>query len=392
MSNAPASLDAFARKKLQLLETRNQRRSLKVSNSSSGMRLQRDGRSLINFCSNDYLGLSQHPEVIRAAQEAAANYGAGSGASRLVTGGHELLFQLEARLAAFKGTQDCIVFGSGYLANLAITPALAGPEDLILIDEWAHACLFAGAQLSRARIKRFAHNDSAQLDRLLDEERGEVRHAMILTDGVFSMDGDIAPLPDMLAVAKRHDAWMLVDDAHALGILGGGRGSAHAFSPPAPAPLQMGTLSKAIGSYGGYLCATHEVCELLRSRARPLVFTTALPPAVIGAALKALELIESGAVDTDRPLALARRFCSHLGLPEPATPIVPIILGAETTALDASAALDAAGFLVTAIRPPTVPPGTARLRVTFSAAHSQSDVDALAATLSDYLLRQSAAE
>lgn len=385
MSQSMNSLDAFARSKLSALEARNRRRRLLVSNNSADMLVERNGKRLINFCSNDYLGLSHHPEVIKAAQFAMEEFGAGAGASRLVTGGYALLFELEARLAKLKGAEDCVLFGSGYLANLAITPALAGPDDLVLIDELAHACLYGGAQLSRARTLRFRHNDLDQLDELLNEHRAQARHALILTDGVFSMDGDLAPLPDMLALADRYDAWTLVDDAHGLGVLGGGAGVAHTFTPPARAPLQMGTLSKSIGSYGGYLCASHEVCELLRSRARPLVFTTALPPASAAAALKALDLIETGRIDIDRPIRLARRFCSALGLPAPDSPVVPVIIGSESDALAASAALEQAGYLVTAIRPPTVPEGTSRLRITFSATHKEADVDRLAHVLSSHI-------
>ena len=349
MTSEPTSLDRFATRKLEGLSRRNLRRQLANTQAIDAVTVERDGQRLINFCSNDYLGLSHHPEVIEAARQAVLEHGAGSGASRLVTGGHPLLFELERRLAAFKGTQDCIIFGSGYLANLAITPALLGSADLVLIDEYAHACLHSGAQLSRARVERFRHNDMADLASKLEAARGDARHAMILTDGIFSMDGDIAPLPDLLALANRHDCWLLVDDAHGIGTIADGRGSAHAFIPAATAPLQMGTLSKALGSYGGYLAASHQVCELLRTRARPLVFTTAPPPASIGAALKALDLIEQQAELCNRPLALARRFCAGAGLPEPISPIVPVILGDENSALLASEHLRKAGLLVAAI-------------------------------------------
>lgn len=392
MTSAAASLERFAADKLAQLDRKSLRRRPVETRHSDAVHVERDGRSLINVCSNDYLGLAHHPAVIEAAREATARWGAGSGASRLVTGGHPLLFELERRLAGFKGTEDCIVFGSGYLANLAIAPALAGPDDLILVDALAHACLHAGARLSGARIEVFRHNDMAQLRSLLAARRGDARHAMILTDGVFSMDGDFAPLPDILALAEQFDAWTLVDDAHGIGVAGGGRGSAHAFAPPAAAPLQMGTLSKALGSYGGYLCASERVCELLRSRARPLVFTTALPPASAAAALAALDLIEADPDMCRRPLALAERFAARLGLSRPVSPIVPVILGSEQAALGASAALEAEGFLVTAIRPPTVPPGTARLRFTFSAALAEKDVDRLAAALKSILKQTEAAE
>jgi 8-amino-7-oxononanoate synthase len=389
---ASTSLDAFASAKLAGLERSQLRRRIVETEGLDAVRVRQDGQVLLNFCSNDYLGLSRHPEVIAAAQAATARHGTGSGASRLVTGGHPLLFELEARLARFKGTQDCIVFGSGYLANLAIAPALLGAGDLILIDELAHACLFAGAQLSRARVETFAHNDLADLADKLTEMRPDARRAMILTDGVFSMDGDLAPLPGLLALADRHEAWALVDDAHGVGVVAGGHGAAHAFTPPALAPLQMGTLSKSLGSYGGYLCASRAVCELLRTRARPLVFTTAPAPAAIAAALKALDLIESDRAMCERPTLLAQRFCAAAGLPEPVSPIVPVILGSASAALEASNRLRAEGFLVTAIRPPTVPRGTARLRITFCAAHDEADIDRLAGLVAAWALQSEAAQ
>ncbi|WP_417480122.1 8-amino-7-oxononanoate synthase [Maricaulis maris] len=392
MTSASASLERFAANKLAGLDRRNLRRRTRETRPLGGALVERDGRQLVNACSNDYLGLSQHPAVIEAAAAAARQFGAGSGASRLVTGGHPLLFELEARLAAFKGTEDCLVFGSGYLANLAITPALVGSGDIIFVDTLAHACLHAGARLSGARVEVFPHNDMAALGAMLTTLRPDHRHAMILTDGVFSMDGDLAPLPDMMALAQTHDAWTLIDDAHGIGVIGGGHGSTHAFQPSVVPPLQMGTLSKALGSYGGYVCASRDVCDLLRTRARPLVFTTALPPASIGAALAALDLIEQDSALRERPMDLARRFCRTLGLAEPNSPIVPIIIGDESAALSASAELEDAGFLVTAIRPPTVPRRTARLRITFNAAHSEADIDRLATTLKSILQTAEAAE
>ncbi|RKR03014.1 8-amino-7-oxononanoate synthase [Maricaulis maris] len=392
MTTSTASLQRFADHKLAGLDRHNLRRVTHETRPMGGAIVERDGRRIVNACSNDYLGLSQDPAVIEAAAAATRTFGAGAGASRLVTGGHPLLFELERRLAAFKGSEDCLLFGSGYLANLAITPALAGAGDLVLVDALAHACLHAGARLSGARVEIFAHNDMDDLDARLTALRGDHRHAMILTDGVFSMDGDLAPLPELLSLADQHDAWTLVDDAHGIGVIGDGRGSSHCFTPPVTPPLQMGTLSKALGSYGGYLCASRAVCDLLRTRARPLVFTTALPPACAAAALAALDRIESDAGLRDRPMTLARRFCRRLGLPEPHSPIVPIVMGSEGAALAASKSLEASSFLVTAIRPPTVPRGTARLRITFNAAHTDTDIDQLAQALAAILETTQAAE
>lgn len=371
------SLDAFAGGKLASLEAKSLRRWLKPTRRHDGAVVERDGRRLISFSCNDYLGLSQHPEVRAAAAEAALNYGAGAAASRLVTGDHPLLGDLEKRLARLKGTEAACVFGSGYLANTGVIPTLVGPGDVVLIDALAHACIWAGAQLSGAKIVKFAHNDVDELARLLEAERPLARHALVATDGVFSMDGDIAPLDQLAELCARHDAWLLSDDAHGVGVLAEGRGSAALF-PDAEIPLQMGTLSKALGSYGGYLCGSQAVIDLLKTRARTLVYATGLPPASAAAALTALDIIETHPELTDRPLAKARLFTQRLGLPDAQSPIVPVVLGTADAALSASTALEAQGFLVVAIRPPTVPEGTARLRVAFNAAHDDADVLRLA--------------
>ena len=382
------SLEAFAGEKLAALEAKSLRRRLKPTRRYDGAVVERDGKRLISFSCNDYLGLSQHPAVRAAAAEAALNYGAGAAASRLVTGDHPLLSDLEQRLARLKGTEAACVFGSGYLANTGVIPTLVGPDDAVFVDALAHACIWAGAQLSGAKIVRFAHNDVADLSRLLETERPKVRRALVATDGVFSMDGDIAPLDRLSDLCQRHDAWLLSDDAHGVGVLAEGRGSAALF-PEAKIPLQMGTLSKALGSYGGYLCGSRAVIDLLKTRARTLVYATGLPPASAAAALAALDLIDADPAFTGQPLAKARLFTRRLGLPDAASPIVPVIMGGADAALAASAALEAQGFLVVAIRPPTVPEGTARLRVAFNAAHADADVIRLADAVS--ALRRTAA-
>jgi 8-amino-7-oxononanoate synthase len=371
------SLDAFAGEKLAALDAKRLRRRLKTTRRHDGAAVERDGRRLISFSCNDYLGLSQHPQVRAAAAEAALNYGAGAAASRLVTGDHPLLSDLEKRLARLKGTDAACVFGSGYLANAGTIPTLVGPGDAIFVDALAHACIWSGAQLSGARIVRFAHNDVEDLERLLKAERPLARRALVATDGVFSMDGDIAPLDRLSALCAEHDAWLLSDDAHGVGVLAEGRGSAALF-PHAEIPLQMGTLSKALGSYGGYVCGSQAVIDLLKTRARTLVYATGLPPASAAAALAALDIIETEPALTEQPLAKARLFTQRLGLPNAQSPIVPVILGDAETALAGSATLEAEGFLVVAIRPPTVPEGTARLRVAFSAEHADADVIRLA--------------
>lgn len=371
------SLDAFAGEKLAALDAKSLRRHLKPTRRHDGAVVERDGKRLISFSCNDYLGLSQHPAVRAAAAEAALNYGAGAAASRLVTGDHPLLSDLEKRLARLKGTEAACVFGSGYLANTGVIPTLVGPGDAIFIDALAHACIWAGAQLSGAKIVKFAHNDVADLERLLKAERSQARRALVATDGVFSMDGDIAPLSALSDLCQGHDAWLLSDDAHGIGVLAEGRGSAALF-PDARIPLQMGTLSKALGSYGGYLCGSQAVIDLLKTRARTLVYATGLPPASAAAALASLDIIEAEPALTKQPLAKARLFTARIDLPDAESPIVPVVMGSAEAALAASAALEAQGFLVVAIRPPTVPEGTARLRVAFSAGHDDADVIGLA--------------
>jgi 8-amino-7-oxononanoate synthase len=370
------SLDEFATAKLDELERSSLRRALVDTTRVTGIWVLREGRRLLSFCCNDYLNLTHHPAVKEAAIEALRRYGVGAGASRFVSGNHPLLSELEARLARLKETEAACVFGSGYLANLGIIPALVGPGDLVLIDEVAHACLWAGARLARAAVVPFRHADARHVDALLTELRRRHPRALIATDGVFSMDGDIAPLRALAAIAQRHDAWLMSDDAHGLGVIGGGRGSN--FVEPTKVPLQMGTLSKALGAYGGYLCASAAVVELIRNRARTVIYSTGLPPAMAAAAIAALEIIESEPDYAALPLAKAKAFARIAGLPEPASPIVPVLVGEPEAALKASRLLQEEGFLVVAIRPPTVPRGTARLRLTFTAQHPDREVERLA--------------
>lgn len=273
-----------------------------------------------------------------------------------------------------KDTEDAVVFGSGYLANTGIIPALTGKTDAIFVDELAHACIWAGAKLAGAALFTFRHNDLDHLASLLAATRGQARHALIVTDGVFSMDGDLAPIAGLAALADAHGAWLMTDDAHGIGVLNAGHGSAYGEA----VPLQMGTLSKAVGAYGGYLCASRVVCDLIRNRARSFVYTTGLPPGVVAASIASLDLIASEPDYCAQPLRKARLFTEALGLPAAQSPIVPLILGAAEAALAAQAQLEAHGFLVAAIRPPTVPEGTARLRFTFTAAHEEADISRLA--------------
>jgi 8-amino-7-oxononanoate synthase len=383
-----SALDDVAREKLAELDRQHLRRSLVETRRTGGVWMERDGRRLLSFSCNDYLNLSQHPSVTEAAVAAIRQHGAGAGASRLVTGNHPLFAALEARLARLKETEAACVFGSGYLANSGIIPALVGAQDLILIDEFAHACLWAGARLARSTVLAFRHNDAEHADALLAQQRGRHRHALILTDGVFSMDGDLAPLPALAELARRHAAWLLSDDAHGLGVVGGGRGSTFAHGHKPDVPLQVGTLSKAIGSYGAYVCASRPVIELIQNRARTLIYSTGLPPAAVAAALAALDVIERDPGYAARPLAKAKAFTRMLGLPEAQSPIVPIVIGEAQAALTASRMLADEGFLVVAIRPPTVPEGTARLRLSFTALHPDDEIERLAAIVRTRVLKR----
>ena len=372
------SLDEFAAAKLAELERANLRRRLVDTTRLDGIWALRNGRRLLSFSCNDYLNLSQDPAIKAAAIDALERYGIGSGASRLVTGNHPVFAALEERLARLKQTQAACVFGSGYLANIGIIPALIGADDLVLVDELAHACLFAGARLSRATVMPFRHSDLAHVQALLDQHRARHPRALIATDGVFSMDGDLAPISGLAAVAERFDAWLMTDDAHGIGVVGGGRGSTFLNGEKADVPLQMGTLSKAIGAYGGYLCASTAVIELIHNRARSFVYSTGLPPAIAAAAAAAIDRIETDPAYAALPLAKARSFTRRVGLPEAESPILPLIVGDAEAALRASRLLEAEGFLVIAIRPPTVPAGTARLRFAFTAQHPDREIERLA--------------
>ena len=380
------ALTRHAQAKIDSLEAQSLARSLKPTHRIDGVWVERDGRRMISFSCNDYLGLSHHPAVKAAAVAAIGLYGAGAGASRLVTGDHPLYRRLEARLAGLKGTEAACVFGSGYLANTGIIPTVVGAGDLVMVDELAHACIWAGAKLSGAEVLAFRHNDVNDLAAKLAAARPAAGHALVATDGVFSMDGDIAPLGAISRAARDHDAWLMVDDAHGLGVLGGGAGTARLF-PDARIDLHMGTLSKAVGGYGGYVCATAPVIALIKMRARTLVYTTGLPPASVAAAVAALDVIAEEPQRVAAPLAKARRFTAALDLPEAQSAIVPIVLGEAQTALAAAADLQAQGLLVVPIRPPTVAAGTARLRVAFTAGHPDEAVDRLAAAVRPWLTR-----
>lgn len=347
-----------------------------------------DGRPVVAFCSNDYLGLANHPAIVAAAQEAAGRWGVGSGASHVVSGHLRPHEDLEARLAAFVGRERALYFTTGYMANLAIVPTLVERHDAIFADRLNHASLIDAALLARAEHVRYPHGDVDALAARLEQSRAHRK--LILTDAVFSMDGDLAPLPELFALAERFDAWLVVDDAHGFGVLGpSGRGSiAHFELPPSPRLILMGTLGKAAGVSGAFVAGDQRVIDWLVQRARPYIFTTASSPLIAAALLASLDLIAAG----DERRAHLRRLIDRLRsgleelpwrlLPSP-TAIQPLLIGGNDAVVRLSERLFARGLWVPAIRPPTVPAGTARLRISLSAAHDETQIDALITALHD---------
>ena len=338
-----------------------------------GVLLMRSGKRYISFGGNDYLGLRQHPKVLEAAKQALIDYGAGAGASRLVTGSHPLYEILEARLVKSKQAEAALAFGSGYATSVGVIPALVSKGDVIFADKLSHACMLDGAMLSGAKLIRFAHNDMQHLKELLQKHRGEYANALIMTEHVFSMDGDKAPMSELLALKQTHDAWLLVDDAHGLGAL--------PSSPAGEVDVWMGTLSKAAGSYGGYIVGSQLLREHVLNTARSFIFSTGLPPAVVAASAEALRLMDEEPQHRETLWRNIRQLADALGIADPQSAIVPLIVGGEARALSGQTALMEAGFFVPAIRPPTVPPGTARLRVSLSATHTEQQIDGLVAQL-----------
>ncbi|MFZ5580937.1 MAG: 8-amino-7-oxononanoate synthase [Pseudomonadota bacterium] len=341
-----------------------------------------DGREVLSFCSNDYLGLANHPEVIAAFKRGADEYGVGSGAAHLVNGHTRAHQALEDELAAFTGRERALLFSTGYMANLGVIGALAGRGDTVFEDRLNHASLLDGGMLSGARFKRYPHGDAQALARLLAEIGGAGK--LIVTDGVFSMDGNLAPLPELAALARQHDAWLMVDDAHGIGVLGEtGRGTVEHFGLNTDdVPILMGTLGKGLGTAGAFVAGNADLIEWLIQAARPYIYTTAMPAALAEATRTSLRLIEEEPWRREllrKRIAQFRHGTEQLGLRlmPSSSPIQPILIGAANDALSLSTNLFEAGLHVTAIRPPTVPPGTARLRVTLSAAHSEDDIGRL---------------
>lgn len=362
-----------------------------VVDSPAGAEAVVDGRRFLNFCSNDYLGLANHPVVVAAMHRGLDEYGAGSGASHLVSGHTRAHHELEEALADFTGRPRALLFSTGWMANTGVLTALLGNGDAVLEDRLNHASLIDGGLASGARFRRYRHADAAHCAELLDKSAardGGVHRQLVVTDGVFSMDGDVAPLRELASAACAHGAWLMVDDAHGFGVLGReGRGCVdEAALGIDDVPVLVGTLGKAFGTFGAFVAGSEELVETLVQQSRSYIYTTAMPAAVAVASLAALAILRQDAWRRERLHAHIARFrvgATQLGytLMPSSTPIQPLLAGDSATALAMSAALREAGLLVTAIRPPTVPDGAARLRVTFSAAHEDAHIDRLLAVL-----------
>jgi 8-amino-7-oxononanoate synthase len=368
------------------LEAQHLLRTRRIASRIDGRRVRVDGKELLCFCSNDYLGLASHPAVADASAVAARRWGAGSGASHLVSGhGHEHQ-ALEEELAAFVGRERAVLFSTGYMANLGAVTSLIGRGGRIAEDRLNHASLIDAGILSGARFSRYAHADATDAARVLGEAGDRV--SALVTDGVFSMDGDLAPLPELAALATKHGAWLMVDDAHGLGVLGAtGRGILEHFAlGSVEVPVLIGTLGKAFGSFGAFVAGDAELCDWLVQKARSYIYTTALPPAIAAATRKSLLLVSAEQWRREHLREHVMRFraaaCTmQLNLLPSDTPIQPLIVGSAAKAVAASQALETRGLWVSAIRPPTVPAGSARLRITFSAVHTAADIDRLCEAL-----------
>lgn len=360
-------------------------RERRILATAQGPEIKLAGKSYLNFCSNDYLGLANHPELVKSFKQAADEYGVGSGASHLVVGHSSVHHQLEEALAEFVGRPKALLFSSGYMANLGVVTALLGKNDSIFEDRLNHASLLDAGILCGARFQRFRHNDVNDLKIKLGKQQSEAgRRKLVVVDGVFSMDGDLAPLPELAALCQQEDAWLMVDDAHGLGVLGeAGRGTlSHFKCSKDDVPVLMGTLGKSFGTAGAFVAGSEALIDTLVQFARTYIYTTALPPAVAAASLCSLELVKNETWRREKLKALVNQFrqgAKDLAytLADSETAIQPILVGEPATALVLSQALQAEGILITAIRPPTVPKATARLRVTLSAAHSAEQVKQL---------------
>lgn len=362
------------------LEERQLSRTLRHVTGRQGPRIFFEGKEVLNFCSNNYLGLADDARLVKAAQDALLKEGFGSGASRLICGNMDSHTKLEEKLAAFKGTEGALLFSCGYMANVGIISALCDREDIIFSDKLNHASIVDGTLLSRAHFKRYPHNDMAALEEML-QEAGNYRKRLIITDSVFSMDGDKACLKDIVRLAGKYGAMTMIDEAHSFGVLGTkGKGLAEEQKAEDAIDIQMGTLSKAAGSFGAYCCGSKELIHFLINKARSFIYTTAMPPAVAAASIAAIEIIQSEPERRKNLMDNAERMrggLKALGFDTgtSTTPIIPVLIGDTSAAIQFSRQLIDKGILAQAIRPPTVPEGTARLRVTVMATHTKQDIE-----------------
>jgi len=376
---------------LEDLDVAGLRRRLRRIGSAQGPRVQLDGREVLCFCSNNYLGLAADARIVHAVQQAVEQYGWGAGASRLVSGTMTPHARLEERIARFKGTQAALVFPTGYMANLAAIRACAGPGDVIYLDKLNHASIIDAARSSGATVRVFRHKNYQKLERLLARGKPNQRR-LIVTDTVFSMDGDLADLPRLVELKRRYEAVLCVDEAHATGVFGPcGRGVAEMQGVEHEIDVTVGTLSKALGGIGGFVCGAAGLIDYLINTARPFIYTTAMPPAACAAAEAAIDIVQTEPWRRTRVLELAAKLRRELGqrrgydIGASASQIVPLIVGEPARAVAISDALGRAGFLIPPIRPPTVPPGTARLRISLMATHTDADIDALVGAIEQAL-------
>jgi 8-amino-7-oxononanoate synthase len=383
-----SSLDAALEADLTALREADLERSLRTVRRLRGAEVELDGRSAIDFSSNDYLGLAADARLVDAAAHAAREYGAGAGASRLISGNHPEHAALERSLADFFGTEAALSFATGYAANTGIIPALAGRDDAVFSDALNHASLIDGCRLSRATIHVYPHGDVYALRALLARHRGAVRRALIVTDGMFSMDGDLAPLPEIVSLAREHDAWTYVDDAHAVGVLGArGRGTPELLGVEGEIDVLVGTLGKAFGAAGAYVVGSASVRQWLVNRARSFVFSTGPMPAQAAAARTAIAIAQAEPDRRQRVIENAWHLRAALrdrridGVGGVDAHIVPVRVGSAAATVHLGASLAARGLLVGAVRPPTVPDGTSRLRISLGAAHTPEHIERLADTL-----------
>jgi len=359
---------------------------LRVLDDRQGPLCHYDGREVINLASNNYLGLCDDPRLVEASIAATKKYGSGSGAVRTIAGTMRIHMELEEKIAAFKGVEACVVFQSGFTANAGTVSSILGKEDFILSDELNHASIIDGARLSRAKIKVFRHKDVAHAEELLQEVQNEPGRKLVITDGVFSMDGDIGPVDKLSELCARYGAIMMVDDAHASGVLGrNGRGSVDHFHCTGSVDVQVGTLSKAIGALGGYVCGSRDLIDYLYHRARPFLFSTSHPPGVAASCIAAFDILESEPERIERLWANTRYFQAQLAAagfdiggvstPKSETPITPVIVGDGRLTMDFSRELFAQGLMATGIAFPTVPEGKARVRCIMTSEHTRAQID-----------------